>query len=109
MKNLTTVIGPATSVIPALAAGRVVRTWTGLEAYAPDNPPVIGPLPGVADAYVIGAMRSGFTAGPFMGRLLADTLLGHAPEMPIFEPAFDQARLLGMDGGEDALAKLAFA
>lgn len=109
VKNLTTVIGTATSVIPALAAGRVVRTWTGLEAYAPDNQPVIGPLPGVADAYVIGAMRSGFTAGPFMGRLLADTLLGRAPEMPIFEPAFDPARLLGMEGSEDALAKLTFA
>ncbi|MDP6883145.1 MAG: FAD-dependent oxidoreductase, partial [Rhodospirillales bacterium] len=99
----------AASVVPALASGRVVRTWTGLEAYAPDNQPVIGPLPGVADATLIGAMRSGFTAGPFMGRLLADTLLGRAPEMPIFEAAFDPARLLGMEGGEEALAKLAFA
>ena len=109
LENMTASIGTAASVVPALAAGRVVRTWTGLEAYAPDNQLVIGLLPGVADAYVIGAMRSGFTAGPFMGRLLADALLGRAPEMPIFEAAFDPARLLGMEEGEDALAKLAFA
>ena len=109
LQNMTSVIDTATSVVPALAAGRVVRTWTGLEAYAPDNQPVIGPLPGVADATIIGAMRSGFTAGPFMGRLLADQLLGHTPEMPIFEAASDPARLVGMKGGEDALAKLAFA
>jgi sarcosine oxidase subunit beta len=109
VRNLSEVVGTATSVIPALAAGRVVRTWTGLEAYAPDNQPVIGPLPGVPDAYAIGAMRSGFTAGPFIGKLMADTLLGRVPEMPIFEPAFDPARLLGMEGGKEALAKLAFA
>jgi sarcosine oxidase, subunit beta len=109
VKNMTKVVGTAASVIPALAVGRAVRTWTGLEAYAPDNQPVIGPVPGVPDAYIIGAMRSGFTAGPFMGKLLADTLLGSVPEMPIFDAAFDPARLLGMKGGEEALAKLAFA
>jgi glycine/D-amino acid oxidase-like deaminating enzyme len=84
----------------------VLRTWTGLEAYAPDNLPVIGPLPGVDDAFVIGCQRSGFTTGPFMGRLLADLVLGRQPEMPIQHPVFDPARLLAMKAdGTSAAAR----
>jgi glycine/D-amino acid oxidase-like deaminating enzyme len=82
--------------IPGLAGARVLRTWTGLEAYAPDNLPVIGPLPGMDDAFVIGCQRSGFTCGPFMGRLLADLILGRQPELPIAHPVFDPGRLLAM-------------
>ena len=99
----------AAAAVPALAGGRVVRTWTGLEGYTPDNLPVFGPLPGIDHAYVMGCMRSGFTAGPVMGRLLADAILGREPELPIFTPAFDPARLGAMKWSESALAQLEFA
>jgi glycine/D-amino acid oxidase-like deaminating enzyme len=49
--------------------------------------PLVGELPGFPDAYVIGAVRGGFTTGPYMGKLLAQRILGHEPEMPLFDPA----------------------
>ena len=95
--------------IPALAGTRVLRTWTGLEAYAPDNLPVIGPLPGIDDAFMIGCQRSGFTCGPFMGRLLADLILDRQPELPIAHPVFDPARLLTMRADETSAAARALS
>ena len=86
----------AQRVVPALRQGRVVRTWTGYEGFTPDNQPLIGPMPGADGIYVAACLRSGFTIGPFAGRLLADQLLGREPEMPIFAPAFDPARVIGM-------------
>ena len=66
---------------------RVVRVWLGFEAETRDAMPLVGPVPGVPGAFVIGAVHSGYTSGPFMGRLLAQTLLGEAPELPLFDPA----------------------
>ena len=99
----------ACEAIPALAGTRVLRTWTGLEAYAPDNLPVIGPLPGIDDAFMIGCQRSGFTCGPFMARLLADLILGRQPELPIAHPVFDPARLLTMRADETSAAARALS
>ncbi len=48
---------------------------------------MIGSLPGLEEAYVIGCVHSGYTSAPYMGRLLADRILGHEPEMPLFDPA----------------------
>ncbi|HJO97322.1 MAG TPA: FAD-binding oxidoreductase [Rhodospirillales bacterium] len=95
--------------IPALAGARLLRTWTGLEAYAPDNLPVIGPLPGMDDAFIIGCQRSGFTCGPFMGQLLADLILGRQPELPIAHPVFDPRRLLAMRPDETSAAARALS
>jgi glycine/D-amino acid oxidase-like deaminating enzyme len=54
--------------------------------------PIIGDVPGVANAYVVGSAHSGYTSGPFMGRIMAQHMLGQNPDLPIFNPA----RLLGM-------------
>jgi len=78
--------------IPALTEARVARIWLGLEAETADAMPMIGPVPGVRDAFVIGSVHSGYTSGPYMGRLLADFMLGREPELPLFDPA----RLVGM-------------
>ena len=78
--------------IPALAQARVARIWLGLEAETADAMPIIGALPGVRDAYVIGSVHSGYTSGPYMGSLLADLVLGREPERPLFDPA----RLVGV-------------
>ena len=78
--------------IPALAQARVARIWLGLEAETADAMPIIGALPGLRDAYVIGSVHSGYTSGPYMGRLLADLVLGRVPERPLFDPA----RLVGV-------------
>ncbi len=70
--------------IPALRDGRLVRAWLGLEAETDDAMPVLGPVPGLQDAYAIGSVHSGYTSGPYMGRLLADVILGREPELPLF-------------------------
>jgi glycine/D-amino acid oxidase-like deaminating enzyme len=77
----------ARHAVPALADARVVRVWFGLRDVYPDDRPIIGALPGIEDAYIIGCGISGFTLGPYLGKLLAQRILGHEPEMALFDPA----------------------
>ena len=74
----------ACHAIPALAAARLARCWTGFEAETADALPAAGPIPGVADAYVCGSIHSGYTSGPYISKLLADRILGKEPEMALF-------------------------
>ena len=76
----------ACSAVPALAQARAVRTWLGLEARVADNLPLNGPLPGVADAWVLGAVHTGFALSPAMGELMAQIVLGQAGPVPLFDP-----------------------
>jgi len=73
--------------LPALAHARVLRSWTGFEAFVADHFPLAGRLPGVPDAYVLACVRGGYTIGPCIGPLVADLILGHEPELPLFDPA----------------------
>lgn len=77
----------AQHVIPALARARVNRIWLGLESETADAMPMLGALPGLPDAWVIGCVHSGYTSGPYMGRLLSQAILGEQPAMPLFDPA----------------------
>lgn len=74
-------------VIPKLAEGRIARIWLGLEAETADAMPIIGDVPGVHNAYVVGSAHSGYTSGPFMGKIIAQYILGQEPELPLFPPA----------------------
>lgn len=74
----------AAHTIPALRDARVVRAWLGLEAETADALPAIGPVPGVPDAWIIGSVHSGYTSGPYMGKLLAQAICGQAPDLPLF-------------------------
>jgi len=73
--------------VPATANVRVLRSWTGYEAYVPDYWPLAGVLPGVRDAYVLACVRGGYTIGPCIGPLVADLILGREPALPLFDPA----------------------
>jgi glycine/D-amino acid oxidase-like deaminating enzyme len=74
----------AAFTVPALREARVVRSWLGLEAETADALPVIGPVPGVEGAWIIGSVHSGYTSGPYMGKLLAQAILGRPPDLPLF-------------------------
>jgi glycine/D-amino acid oxidase-like deaminating enzyme len=74
----------AVHAIPALREARMLRSWLGLEAETDDALPAIGPLPGVNNAWVIGSVHSGYTSAPFMGKLLAQAILGEPPDLPLF-------------------------
>ena len=91
-ENLVGNMRLAAYAVPALAEARIARIWLGLEAETADAMPIIGDVPGVPRAYVVGSAHSGYTSGPFMGRIMAQHILGQQPELPLFDPA----RLLGM-------------
>ena len=74
----------ACHAIPALRGARLARAWAGLEAETADALPAAGPVPGVPDAYVCGSVHSGYTSGPYIAALLAQRILGHEPELPLF-------------------------
>ncbi len=83
-ENLIGNVQLAAHAVPALRHGRILRSWLGFEAETADAMPIIGPVPGIVDAFVIGSVHSGYTSAPFMGRLLADHMLGLEPAMPLF-------------------------
>jgi sarcosine oxidase subunit beta len=86
-ENLIGNLRLAQYVIPALKKARVTRIWLGLESETADAMPMVGALPGLNDAWVIGCVHSGYTSGPYMGKLLAQTMLGETTESPLFDPA----------------------
>ena len=73
--------------VPAVAHARILRSWTGYEAFVTDYWPLAGALPGVRDAFVLTCVRGGYTIGPCIGPLVADLILGREPALPLFDPS----------------------
>jgi sarcosine oxidase subunit beta len=70
----------AGEVYPAVAACALDRSWIGLEAFMPDELPVIGPVPGVEGLLVAtGFSGHGFALSPMVGDVLARLALGREP------------------------------
>lgn len=70
--------------MPAFAEGRLARSWTGLYDTTPDWNPVLGPVPGIAGLRLaFGFSGHGFKLSPMFGRMLAQSLLGLEPDLPI--------------------------
>ena len=66
----------AQRVIPALARARLLRTWTGECNGTPDHRPIIGELASASGFFVAVFPFLGFTAGPLMGKVIADIARG---------------------------------
>lgn len=75
----------ACHAIPKLKNSRVARVWLGLEAETDDAMPIIGEIPNFKNAYVIGSIHSGYTSGPYMGKLLAEKILGKDVDLSLFD------------------------
>lgn len=78
--KLTTNAQSACAIFPIMRGARVVRAWAGIEGEMPDRIPVIGPSSrheGVFHAF--GFSAHGFQLGPYVGRLMADMVLGRRP------------------------------
>ena len=70
--------------LPAFAEGRLVRSWSGLYDTTSDWNPVLGSVPGLAGMQVaFGFSGHGFKMSPMIGRMLAQSMLGLAPDLPI--------------------------
>jgi sarcosine oxidase subunit beta len=71
-------------LVPGIAALRLIRTWSGIESYLPDDLPVIGPsdrVPGLF--YAFGFCGAGFQIGPGVGDVMAELIDTGATVTPI--------------------------
>ena len=75
----------ACHAIPRLKSSRVARVWLGLEAETDDAMPISREIPALKNAYVIGSIHSGYTSGPYMGKLLAEKFLGKDVDLSLFD------------------------
>ncbi|MBT8149798.1 MAG: FAD-binding oxidoreductase, partial [Gammaproteobacteria bacterium] len=78
-------------LFPHMASVRIVRTWAGIEAFMPDNIPVISSSStsrGVFHAF--GFSAHGFQLSPIVGQIMADLIVDGKTDMSI-EP-FDIRR-----------------
>lgn len=77
----------ALRVAPAIGSARVIRTWTGVNNATPDQRPVIGSV----DGLTFGTFPYlGFTAGPLLGKVLAQLALGQDPARDLSPFAHDR-------------------
>ncbi|HET9855466.1 MAG TPA: FAD-binding oxidoreductase [Methylomirabilota bacterium] len=67
----------ARAVFPPVGACALARSWAGLEAFTPDDLPILGPVPGL-DGLLVAAGFSGhgFALSPMIGDILARLALG---------------------------------
>lgn len=78
------VLDEALRVAPGLADWEVYEMRVGLRPLSADGLPVLGSVPGVEGAYVAtGHRASGLQLGPYSGKLVADLMLGRAPEIDL--------------------------
>jgi glycine/D-amino acid oxidase-like deaminating enzyme len=70
--------------LPAFAEGQLMRSWSGLYDATPDWNPVLGAIPGIEGLSVaFGFSGHGFKLSPMIGRMLAQSMLGETPDLPI--------------------------
>jgi len=71
-------------LVPALANMRVIRTWSGIESYLPDDIPIMGPSARVSGLYyAFGFCGHGFQLGPGVGDVMAELIDRGSTTTPI--------------------------
>lgn len=66
----------AAEFFPIMRKASINRMWAGLEAYMPDNLPVIGPSENAENAFhAFGFSAHGFQMGPVVGKLLCQLIV----------------------------------
>ena len=84
--------------LPSFADAGLAASWTGVYDVTPDWNPVLGPLPGCDGLHVaFGFSGHGFKLSPMVGRIVAQSALGQAPDLPLAPYSierFAQGRLL---------------
>jgi glycine/D-amino acid oxidase-like deaminating enzyme len=78
-------LAAAVKRMPLLAEAGLAHHWAGLYEMTPDAHPLIGAVPGLANAFAVaGFSGHGFMHGPIAGKLLAEVMLdGHASTLDI--------------------------
>jgi sarcosine oxidase subunit beta len=72
------------ALFPRMAHVRIVRAWAGLEAFMPDQIPVIGPSAKVDHVYhAFGFSAHGFQLSPVVGRILSELIVNGSSSLKI--------------------------
>jgi len=62
-------------IVPALSRLSIIRVWSGVEGYLPDDIPIMGPSAKVAGLYyAFGFCGHGFQLGPGVGDVMAELI-----------------------------------
>ena len=76
----------ASAVFPPVAECALARSWAGLEAFTPDDLPILGPVPGISGLLVAaGFSGHGFALSPMIGDILARLATGQDALESIWE------------------------
>ena len=76
----------ASAVFPPVAECALARSWAGLEAFTPDDLPILGPVPGISGLLVAaGFSGHGFALSPMIGDILARLATGQDALEPLWE------------------------
>lgn len=74
-QNTVTQLQKVQKLIPKMANLKIIRTWSGIEGYMPDNQPVLGPSEQISGLYYgFGFSGAGFQIGPGVGDTLAELI-----------------------------------
>ena len=79
--NILIQLDRAQKLLPLIRNARIIRSWSGVESYTPDEDPIIGQSPRVAGLYyAFGFSGSGFQLGPGVGDVIAELIAtGRSP------------------------------
>ena len=70
--------------MPALDRLNIIRVWSGVESYLPDDIPIMGPSAEVSGLYyAFGFCGHGFQLGPGVGDVMAELIATGKTETPI--------------------------
>lgn len=81
-QSLVSNMDVALRVVPSLAGVRLIRSWAGIGLATPDLAPIVGNL-GPAGLYVGVYPHLGLTAGPLLGKVLAQLALDRSPDFDV--------------------------
>lgn len=71
-------------LIPRLRHATLIRTWSGVEGYLPDNQPIVGPSATTSGLFHgFGFAGAGFQMGPAVGEVLAELVRDGRSRTPI--------------------------
>jgi sarcosine oxidase subunit beta len=90
-------LSTARAIVPDVAETEVTDSWVGIEAFAPDEIPILGLVPGVEHLTVaFGFSGHGFALSPMTGQVIAELILDGRPSIPIDD--FALSRFAGQSG-----------
>ncbi|MCA9832951.1 MAG: FAD-binding oxidoreductase [Thermomicrobiales bacterium] len=81
----------ASDVFPMVGKADIERAWVGMEAFCPDDVPIIANLPGYEGITVVaGFCGHGFALSPITGQLVSELVLDGTPSIPLDAFAADR-------------------